>query len=372
MNKILLDVSTIYRSINKYLDRNLKEYNIGAGQFLFLLKINENEGQIMSELTDSGDFDKATITKTITKLQQLGYITIISDQKDKRKKRIYSTNKFSNIINNLYEIRKNCIDSLLDDIQYQDIDNLLNKLANNSKSILDYIQQDSLKIANFEKLSLNTIFGSLASTIYTTGCNFKCPHCNYKDLVYLKPSQKLYPQQEIVNHIKKNKTKIKTLIITGGEPTIQPTLIDFIKQIKQYKIKIKLLTNGYNPEILKKLLKLNLIDSITMEIKNTKEKYNITTGINPDIFNYNNITKSINIIKNSNIDYEFKTIIVTQFHNLQDIIKISKQIKNTNRYILQPYNNTNQDNNLTPPNKEQLQEMLEHANMYVNTIIQGV
>ena len=188
------------------------------------------------------------------------------------------------------------------------------------------------KFVGMEKLSLVDYEGKLACTLFTNGCNFKCPFCHNSSLV-IKENYSYIEDEEILSYLEKRKKQLDAVVITGGEPTLMNGLIDKISQIKQLGYLIKLDTNGSNLEIIKKLVENKLIDYIAMDIKNSFDKYSLTTGING--INLDNIKQSINYIMNCGIDYEFRTTLVKELHTEEDIKKISQMIKGAKKYFLQ-------------------------------------
>ena len=198
-----------------------------------------------------------------------------------------------------------------------------------------------------EKLSLVDFDGKIACTLFTKNCNFCCPFCHNKDLA-LSSVDTFIPFEEILAFLKTRVNKIQGVCISGGEPTLMPDLIDKIKAIKALGFQIKLDTNGYRPDVLEELINLNLIDYVAMDVKNTLEKYELTTGLVN--INTDKILKSINLLKEERVDYEFRTTLVNEFHNIEDIKKIATLLKGAKRYFLQKYvKNANCINkNLTP------------------------
>lgn len=194
------------------------------------------------------------------------------------------------------------------------------------------------------KTSLVDYPGHVAATLFTSGCNMHCPFCHNKDLVIKSEGLESYTESEIINFLEKRKTKLEGVCITGGEPTLQTDLIFFIEKIKHLGYKIKLDTNGLNPHIIKQLLENKFIDYIAMDIKNSPSKYSLTTGL-PDI-NLDKIEKSINIIKSSQIKYEFRTTVIKEHHNQKDFEEIADWLSGSLKYVLQPYKNS--DNQLEP------------------------
>lgn len=213
-----------------------------------------------------------------------------------------------------------------------------------------------------EKLSLVDYEGKIACTLFTQGCNFKCPFCHNKDLVLNKNTY--LNEDEIISFLEKRKKNLDAVVITGGEPTLIKQLPEVIKTIKQMGYLIKLDTNGTNLKMVKQLVENNLIDYIAMDIKNGYTKYNLTSGINN--LNINNIYETINYIMTCGIDYEFRTTLVKEFHKEEDIYEIKEMIKGAKKYYLQCFTNNENciSSALTNLDKEQAlkyKEILEDS-----------
>jgi pyruvate formate lyase activating enzyme len=188
-----------------------------------------------------------------------------------------------------------------------------------------------MKISGLQKVSLVDFDGHICATIFTTGCNFNCPFCHNARLV--KGTEPEIPTAYIFEYLEKRKSILDAVCISGGEPTLQHDLLEFISKIKSMGYLIKLDTNGTNLQILKNLVDNNLIDYIAMDIKNSKEKYNLTSGTAETLL----IESSIEYIMNCGIDYEFRTTIVSGHHTTEDIHKIGKLISGAKKYYLQKF-----------------------------------
>jgi len=162
-------------------------------------------------------------------------------------------------------------------------------------------------IGGFQKFSLLDYPDKISAIIFTQGCNFRCSYCHNNQLLDKEPSASTINPQEIWDFLNKRWKQIDAVVITGGEPTIQPDLIEFMQKIKNSGFLIKLDTNGSNPEVIEEVIKLKLADYIAMDIKAPLEKYQDITNSAVDT---EKIQESINIIKNSDIEYEFRTTIL--------------------------------------------------------------
>lgn len=189
-----------------------------------------------------------------------------------------------------------------------------------------------MQILGFQKLTLLDYPGHVAATIFTGGCNFKCPFCQNARLVNYEDDE--LDNEKIIDYLNNRKKYLDAVCITGGEPTIQKDLKGYIKKIKELGYLVKLDTNGTNPNLLKELIDEKLIDYVAMDIKNSKKKYSETSGTKVNI---DNIEESIKLLMNGNIDYEFRTTIVKDYHENEDIIEISKWLKDSKKYVLQQF-----------------------------------
>ena len=185
-----------------------------------------------------------------------------------------------------------------------------------------------------QKFSLIDYPGKPCAIVFTVGCNFRCPYCHNPELVSLGSGINIIEEQEILEFLKGRKDKLDAVTITGGEPTLHKDLLDFMKKLKKMGFLIKLDSNGTNPDMLQKALDEKLVDYLAMDIKAPLDKYEKVT-ILP--INIDDIKKSIEIIKNSNIDHEFRTTIVESLLSKKDILEIGDTIADAKRYYLQKF-----------------------------------
>ncbi|HAT74439.1 MAG TPA: anaerobic ribonucleoside-triphosphate reductase activating protein [Candidatus Moranbacteria bacterium] len=189
-------------------------------------------------------------------------------------------------------------------------------------------------IGGYQKLTLIDFPGRLAATVFTVGCNFRCPFCHNPELVSNIKQIANGLEKDFFEFLKKRKDKIEGVCITGGEPTLQPDLMEFIKKIKTLGFLVKLDTNGARPDVLKKIIEQKLVDYIAMDIKNQPKKYDATTGVKGDIAR---IKLSVELITRGKIPYEFRTTVVPGLHNEKDFLEIAKWIGGAQNYYLQEY-----------------------------------
>lgn len=216
-----------------------------------------------------------------------------------------------------------------------------------------------MKISGFDKLTLLNYPDKVACTIFTSGCNLRCPFCHNSGLVTNNYNEISF--DSIYEYLKKRVGILDGVCITGGEPLTHADIKDYIKKIKDLGYLVKIDTNGCNPKLLKELIDLKLVDYIAMDIKNIYSKYDITSGVKVNI---DNIKKSISIIENSGIDYEFRTTIVKEFHSTQDIKEILSYISSNSNYYIQNFKNSNDvfNRNLSSFSEKELVEMKNKIN----------
>ena len=191
-----------------------------------------------------------------------------------------------------------------------------------------------MQIHGFNKTTLLDYPGLVAATIFTGACNFRCPYCHNADLVLNPSSQPIIPEEEILSHLRKRKGITQGVCITGGEPTLQKDLKDFIKKLKELDLKVKLDSNGYKPEVLKDLVKDNLLDYIAMDVKAPLEEYDVIAGVKLDT---SKLKESIDFLIAGDLPFEFRTTVIKDFHTRESFEKISELIKGAKNYYLQGY-----------------------------------
>lgn len=213
-----------------------------------------------------------------------------------------------------------------------------------------------MQIHGFNKLTLLDYPGHLAATIFLGSCNMRCPFCQNASLVTNPSSQPIIPVKEILEVLSKRKNVLEGVCISGGEPTLSNDLPEFIKEIKALGFKVKLDTNGTNPAMIKALVQEQLIDFIAMDIKNSREKYALTSGTSN--IDMKPIEESVSYLLSSPVDYEFRTTIVKELHTEEDMLSIGEWIKGANAYYLQSYKDSGDI--LAPGLSDHSKETLTH------------
>ena len=191
-----------------------------------------------------------------------------------------------------------------------------------------------MNIKGLQKTTLLDFPEKLACTVFTGGCNFRCPFCHNASLVLRAGEVEGISEEEFFSYISKRSGMLDGVCITGGEPLLNPDIADFIRKIRAFGLLVKLDTNGSLPDRLKALLDEGLLDYVAMDIKNSSERYALTAGVDkfPE-----EIEKSIDLIIQGAPDYEFRTTVVRELHTTQDIVSIAERISGAKKYFLQTY-----------------------------------
>lgn len=232
-------------------------------------------------------------------------------------------------------------------------------------------------IAGLQKLTLTDFPGNVACILFLKGCNFRCPYCQNSELIDHKIDDNYILKEEVFDFLKKRQGVLEGVVITGGEPTVSKDLPELIKEIRDLGYKIKLDTNGTNPTMLKELINKKYIDYVAMDIKNVKIKYFETTGLpkNTNEEFLKNIEKSIQILKQSNIDHEFRTTIMKKYHNIDDLLKINELIGKDEKYFLQNFEDSEYviDHKLQAFSEEELKEINKQIKeKFPKTSVRGI
>ncbi len=228
-----------------------------------------------------------------------------------------------------------------------------------------------MKISGLQKLTLLDYPGKMACTVFTYGCNFCCPFCHNALLVTEENSENISPD-EFFAFLKKRQGILDGVCISGGEPTLQKDLCEFISEIKALGYSVKLDTNGSNPALLKKLIDESLIDYVAMDIKNSPTKYSLTCGCEVDMAA---VKESVSIIKQSGIDHEFRTTTVREYHAAEDFAEIADWLKGNSRYYLQHFEDSGNliGDNLSAFSKDEMSDFAQSIHSSVpNVALRGV
>ncbi|MBO4681811.1 MAG: anaerobic ribonucleoside-triphosphate reductase activating protein [Clostridiales bacterium] len=192
-----------------------------------------------------------------------------------------------------------------------------------------------MRLGGIQKLTLLDFPGVVACTVFTLGCNMRCPFCHNSLLVTKTDEAEEYPVEDFFAFLEKRRGILDGVAITGGEPLLQSDIGEFIAKIKAMGYKVKLDTNGSFPDKLEEILKSGNVDYVAMDIKNSPEKYAETVGI-PG-FDVSKIQRSIEIIRSSGIEHEFRTTVVSPLHDGGSIAGAAEMVKGAPKYYLQNF-----------------------------------
>lgn len=221
-----------------------------------------------------------------------------------------------------------------------------------------------LRVSGLERSSLLDYPGKISAIIFTHGCNLRCPYCHNPELViegFNKDGS--FSEKDILSFLESRKGKLDALVITGGEPLVQSNLLPFIKKVKEMGFLIKLDTNGTFPDRLQDFIETGLIDYIAMDVKYPKVEY-VKNSMIPEIAK--KIERSIKIIMDSGLDYEFRTTYVKPLHSLESAEGIGQMIKGAKNYYIQNFRSgktidptLTKENSFATKELEQIKKIIE-------------
>lgn len=221
-------------------------------------------------------------------------------------------------------------------------------------------------IKGLQKLTLLDYPGKCACTVFTFGCNMRCPFCHNSSLVIKREGDDYaVSEEEFFKFLNSRKGILDGVALTGGEPLLQPDIEDFLKKIKELGFLVKLDTNGTSPKKLESLIEAGLVDYVAMDIKNSPEKYPLTVGVKD--FDIAPVKESVKLLLSGNVDYEFRTTVCKELFTLEDFEKISEWIFGAKNYYLQGFKDSGDilSGAFTAPEKE---EMHTYAKAFSKTV----
>ncbi len=225
-----------------------------------------------------------------------------------------------------------------------------------------------MTIHGLQKMTLLDYPGRVACTIFTGGCNFRCPFCHNASLVTKITDDAVYTEEEVLSFLKKRTGLLDGVCITGGEPLLQRDIKEFISKVKALGFPVKLDTNGSFPEKLLELIDEGLVDRVAMDVKNSKEKYGLTAGA-CDILPA--VEKSVSILLEGRVEYEFRTTVTAEHHTPEDAAAIGKWIAGAPEYYIQPFVDSGDligTEPMSAPDRETLEAMREAAAPFVKKV----
>ncbi len=230
-----------------------------------------------------------------------------------------------------------------------------------------------MQFAGLQKLTLLDFPGLMACVLFTKGCNFRCGFCHNASLVTI-PNDDILTEDEALKFLKQRRGVLEGIVITGGEPLLHSDIPQFFRKVRELGYKIKLDTNGTNPELLKFIVNEGLVDYVAMDIKSSPEEYHLAVG-NCN-FDLKAIEESKNFLLEGKVDYEFRTTVVRGIHSKESLIEAAKWISGAKNYYLQQFKDSGElicADNLSAFSKQQLEEFLEAVKPFVNMVnIRGI
>lgn len=232
-----------------------------------------------------------------------------------------------------------------------------------------------MKVTGIQKLTLLDYPGVVACTVFTAGCNFRCPFCHNAMLVL--PEQidnECLTDDEVFGFLKKRRGVLDGVAVTGGEPLLHADMPEFLARVKELGYKIKLDTNGSNPELLSEIVKNKLVDRVAMDIKNAPEEYAQTIGLKS--FDFAPVERSKEMLLRGDIDYEFRTTVVKGIHTKESLIGAAKWIEGAKEYYLQQFKDSGNlilQDGLAAYDEKQMHALADAVRDYVPTVeVRGV
>ena len=220
-----------------------------------------------------------------------------------------------------------------------------------------------MNVQGYQKLTLLDFPGRTACTVFTGGCNLRCPFCHNAGLVRT-PLAEQNRTDEVLEYLHKRRGILDGVCVTGGEPLLQPDLADFIRRIKEMGYAVKLDTNGSLPDRLEDLLAQGLIDYVAMDVKSSPAGYTAATGTEVDVAVYD---RSVQILRNSGVPYEFRTTAVGGIHTPEDFAAIGRWLGDVPRYFIQRFVDSGQllGEGYHPFSIEEMEQLLTTVREYI-------
>ena len=215
-----------------------------------------------------------------------------------------------------------------------------------------------MKLAGLQKLTLLDFPGHVACTVFTAGCNLRCPFCHNSELVLPERKPELMDEEDFFSFLQKRQGILEGVCVTGGEPLLQKDIAAFLRRIKDLGFAVKLDTNGCFPAVLRELATQHLVDFVAMDIKNSPKRYGETVGI-PN-FDLAPVQESVAFLLSGAVEYEFRTTVAAQFHDEQSFRDIAQWIAGAKRYALQEFKDSGDilSPGLSPCSAEQMEAFL--------------
>lgn len=224
-----------------------------------------------------------------------------------------------------------------------------------------------MKICGLQKLTLLDYPEKVACTVFTGGCDLRCPFCHNASLVLGAPFPDEIPESKLFAYLQKRRGVLDGVCVTGGEPLLQSGLENFLEHVRALGLSVKLDTNGTFPQRLRSLIKTGLVDYVAMDVKNSPERYAETTGVSE--FDFSAVRESINFLLAGSVDYEFRTTVVKGLHDAESLCAAASSIKGAKRYFLQKFVDSGEliEDGYSAFSNQEMKEFLEIVSPYVQS-----
>ena len=224
-----------------------------------------------------------------------------------------------------------------------------------------------MKINGLQKLTLLDFPGRVACTVFTAGCNLRCPFCHNASLVVGAPEE-IMSEEEFFAFLSKRRGILEGVALTGGEPLLDRDVVGFARRIKEMGFAVKLDTNGTLPDRLREIIDAGAVDYVAMDIKNSPEKYALTVGADVDL---EKIRRSVEILLSGRVEYEFRTTVTAELHGRDDFVAIGSLIGGASKYYLQQFRDSGEliGTGLTAPSAETMGDYADAVRPYVNAVM---
>lgn len=224
-----------------------------------------------------------------------------------------------------------------------------------------------MKIHGLQKMTLLDFPGLVACTVFLGGCDLRCPFCHNAEILDMN-APAVMDDKEFLEFLETRRGKLDGVAVTGGEPTLRSDLPELLSEIKRLGFKVKLDTTGNHPDMLKRIVGEGLVDYVAMDVKNSKERYAETVGLTG--FDISRVDESISFLLKGDVEYEFRTTVIKQFHDKDSFIGIAEWIKGAEKYYLQGFvdRDTVPFAGLEARTEEEMKEYAEIVKPYVKSV----
>lgn len=367
---LLMNLSVLYRSTQKYYDRMLQSIQLTYAQLPILIMIFEQEGISSNEIVNHGVYDKGTISKTVKHLEEHGFIQSVKSEEDKRNKKLYTTDYAKQIMSMVYDIRRDWWHHLIADVDEENFEYFLKsyeQMAKNARAYADS-QPTDIHFFHWQKVSLSAYKDCVSTVLFTAGDNFRCPYYTHPELVFVQEDMEEVPLDQIKEYLEERKGILDAVCIEGGEPLMNAKLEYFLSYVKELGYKTKVRTNGSFPDRLKKYVKQGLLDFVSLDIKNGPKDYSPSVGMSG--FDIKPIRQSIQFLIQDPVDYQVEVQLVKGFHTKKSIAQMAKWIKGIKKVVVHTELDGTQTivSGLEPLDRDQQQECIEELKKVIPVV----